>query len=296
MNLTLQTTDNGTQWSDYWRLMRLDKPIGWLLLLWPTLWTLWIAGNGRPDPFVVCVFIIGVILMRSAGCVINDFADRKLDPHVRRTKSRPIAAGQIQPQAALRLFVGLGSIAFGLVLTMNALTIGLALVAIMLAASYPYAKRYTHLPQLHLGLAFGWAAPMAWAAETGALNLTPWIIMTCVVAWVLAYDTMYAMVDREDDLRIGSKSSAILFATADKALIAGFQFAVIVLLISIGWCAGLELTYYITVGVAVLLFSYQQYLIKDRDRSRCLRAFQHNNWVGLIVFVGIAADYLMLTA
>ncbi len=296
MNLTLKTADTGTQWSDYWRLMRLDKPIGWLLLLWPTLWTLWIAGNGRPDPFVVCVFIIGVILMRSAGCVINDFADRKLDPHVRRTQSRPIAAGRIQPQAALRLFVGLGLIAFGLVLTMNALTIGLALVAIMLAASYPYAKRYTHLPQLHLGLAFGWAVPMAWAAETGALNLTPWIIMTCVVAWVLAYDTMYAMVDREDDLRIGSKSSAILFATADKALIAGFQFAVIVLLISIGWCASLELTYYIAVGVAVLLFGYQQYLIKDRDRSRCLRAFQHNNWVGLIVFVGIAADYLMLTA
>ena len=284
------------QWVDYWRLMRLDKPIGWLLLLWPTLWTLWIAGDGSPDPTVTLVFIIGVILMRSAGCVINDFADRKLDIHVRRTKNRPIAAGRIPPRVALRLFVVLSLIAFGLVLTLNALTIGLSVIAILLAASYPYAKRYTYLPQLHLGFAFSWAVPMAWAAETGGLSLTPWIIMLCVVVWVLAYDTIYAMVDRDDDLRIGAKSSAILFAAADKALIAGFQCAVVVLLIGIGLLVRLGLIYYVALSIATLLFGYQQYLIKDRDRCRCLRAFQHNNGVGMIVFVGIFIDYQSIMA
>ena len=269
----------------------MDQPIGWLLLLWPTLWALWIAGNGSPDAVVTGVFIVGVIVMRSAGCVINDFADRDLDPLVRRTQNRPIAAGRIRPQEALGLFAALAAIAFALVLTMNALTIGLSVVAIALAASYPYAKRYTRLPQLHLGLAFGWAAPMAWAAETGGLTLIPWIITACAVLWALAYDTIYAMVDREDDLRIGIKSTAILFAETDKACIAGFQLAVIALLIAIGIQATLGPMYYAATGAAALLFGYQQHLIKDRQRSHCMRAFRHNNWVGLIVFVGIVGDY-----
>jgi 4-hydroxybenzoate polyprenyltransferase len=275
-------------------LMRLNRPIGIFLLLWPTLWALWIAAHGRPDPLVTTVLVLGVVLMRSAGCVINDYADREFDPHVTRTHERPLAAGRVSPREALGLFVILALIAFGLVLLLNPLTILLSLVALPLAAAYPFMKRYTYLPQVHLGVAFGWAVPMAFAAQTGEFPPPlAWLLLIAVVLWALAYDTMYAMVDREEDIRLGVKSTAILFAEADRAIVAVIQGMLLVVLLLVGQKAGLGLYYYLALSVAAALSLYQQYLIRDREPSRCFKAFLNNNWLGLTIFAGIFVHYLI---
>jgi 4-hydroxybenzoate polyprenyltransferase len=275
----------------YWRLTRMHKPIGSLLLLWPMYWALWIASNGKPDILVLIVFTLGVVLMRSAGCVINDYADRKLDPHVLRTKDRPLALGQVEPTEALQLFFVLVFASSLLVLLMNMLTICLSLGAVFLASLYPFMKRHTHLPQIFLGMAFGWAVPMIFAAQTNTVPAMAWLIFTATVIWAVIYDTMYAMVDRDDDLKIGVKSTAILFGDLDKVLIGFFQLLFFIALIMIGQKADLGSLYFTAVFIAFLLSIYHQYLIKDRDRSKCMAAFLNNNWLGLIIFVGIAADY-----
>lgn len=275
----------------YALLMRLHHPIGWLLLLWPTLWALWIAGAGRPDVEVVIVFVLGVILMRSAGCVINDYADRHVDPHVARTKTRPLAAGKVTTREALVLFAVLCLAAFALVLTMNALTILLSFGALALAAVYPFMKRYTHLPQVVLGMAFGWAIPMAFAAQTGEVPPLAWLLFLANILWTTAYDTAYGMVDREDDVRIGVKSTAILFGEADRVLIALLQGMALFTLVMVGRQAGLGGYYYAGLGAAAVLAVYQLYLIRHRDGPSCFKAFLNNNWFGAAVFVGIALDY-----
>ena len=278
----------------YVRLTRLDRPIGTLLLLWPTLWSLWLASGGRPDPLVTAVFVAGVVLMRSAGCVINDYADRAIDPHVRRTRSRPLARGAVSPREALVLFAVLTLIAFGLVLLMNRMTVALSVVAVILAITYPFMKRHTHLPQVHLGLAFGWAVPMAWTAQTGHLPpLEGWLLLVATVLWAVAYDTMYAMVDREDDRHIGVKSTAILFGDLDRVLIGGFQIATLGVLTVVGVLADLGLFWYLGLAVAAALGAYQQVLIRDREPRQCFRAFLNNNWVGAAVFAGLAAATML---
>ncbi len=279
------------RWLLYARLMRLDKPIGILLLLWPTLWALWIAGEGHPRPWVVAVFVLGVVLMRSAGCVINDFADRDFDRHVRRTASRPITAGQVSPREALVLFGVLSLLALGLVLTLDRLTVQLSLVGAFLAASYPFTKRFTYLPQAYLGVAFGWAIPMAFAAQTGEVDPRSWWLFAAVVLWALIYDTMYAMVDREDDLKIGVKSSAILFGRYDRLIIGLLQLAMLTVLLVVGRLFGLGLWYHLGLAVAAGLMLYHQWLIRDRDRERCFRAFLHNQWIGVAIFAGLVLDY-----
>jgi 4-hydroxybenzoate polyprenyltransferase len=277
----------------YALLMRLNRPIGIFLLLWPTLWALWIAGSGHPDLLVVFVFVTGVALMRSAGCVINDFADRKFDPDVLRTRNRPLAAGRVKPKEALLLFVVLCVMAFGLVLLMNRLTILLSLVGVVLAATYPFMKRYTHLPQVYLGAAFGWAVPMAFAAQTGEVPRVAWLLFVATVLWATAYDTMYGMVDREDDLKIGVKSTAILFGEADRSIIAVIQLMVFVALVLVGQSAGLGGYYYFGLLLAVGLALYQQYLIREREPGNCLRAFLNSNWFGASIFAGIVLDFLV---
>jgi len=275
-------------------LMRLNRPIGIFLLLWPTLWALWIAAQGRPDPLVTTVLVLGVVLMRSAGCVINDYADREFDPHVARTHERPLAAGRVSSREALGLFIMLALVAFGLVLLLNPLTILLSLVALPLAAAYPFMKRYTYLPQVHLGVAFGWAVPMAFAAQTGEFPPPlAWLLLIAVVLWAVAYDTMYAMVDREDDIRLGVKSTAILFAEADRAIVGVIQGMLLVVLLLVGQKAGLGLYYYLALSAAAALSVYQQYLIRDREPSRCFKAFLNNNWLGLAIFAGIFVHYLI---
>jgi 4-hydroxybenzoate polyprenyltransferase len=277
---------------DYARLMRLHRPIGIFLLLWPTLWALWIAGEGRPDPALVAVFVLGVALMRSAGCVINDYADRAFDPHVERTRERPLAAGRVSAGEALGLFVLLALLAFVLVLQTNGLTVALSVPAVALAASYPYMKRFTHLPQVFLGLAFGWAVPMAFAAQTGAWPPPEaWLLLLAVVLWAVAYDTLYAMVDREDDLRVGVKSTAILFGRGDRAVVAALHAGTLAVLALVGGRVGLGPPFYLGLGVAAALAVYQQYLARDRDPAACFRAFLNNNWLGAAVFVGVAASY-----
>jgi 4-hydroxybenzoate polyprenyltransferase len=276
----------------YFLLMRLDRPIGIFLLLWPTLWALWIAGEGRPDNWVAMVFVLGVILMRSAGCVINDYADRDIDRHVARTSDRPLTAGRVTSKEALLLFAVLALTAFGLVLTLNLLTILLSFVGAVLAASYPFMKRYTYLPQVYLGLAFGWSVPMAFAAQTGTVPVVAWLLLIATVLWATAYDTMYAMVDRPDDLKIGVKSTAILFGSADRAIIAIIQALTLAVLGTVGQTLELGGYYYTALGVALLLMCYQQYLIQNRDGMHCFKAFLNNNWVGAAVFAGIALHYL----
>jgi 4-hydroxybenzoate polyprenyltransferase len=275
----------------YALLMRLHRPIGILLLLWPTLWALFLSGRGYPDVLVTTVFVLGVILMRSAGCVINDYADRHIDPHVHRTRDRPLAAGRVSTREALILFIILCVVAFGLVLLMNRLTIALSVVAALLAASYPFMKRYTHWPQVYLGIAFGWSIPMAFAAQTNSIPPIVWWLFITNVLWTVAYDTMYAMVDREDDLVIGVKSTAILFGQADKMIIAGLQIGVLLLLLWIGQHENLGILYYLGLLVASGLAIYQQWLIKDRNPQQCFQAFLNNNWFGAAIFVGIAAHY-----
>lgn len=277
----------------YVLLMRLHRPIGALLLLWPTLWALWVAADGVPDLPVLLVFVAGVFLMRSAGCVINDYADRRVDPHVRRTRDRPIAAGRVAPGEALRLFAVLCLVAFGLVLLMNLLTIALSLVAVALAAIYPFMKRHTYLPQVVLGAAFGWAVPMAFAAQTGAVPQVAWLIFVTNVIWATAYDTIYAMVDRDDDLRIGVKSTAILFGDMDLVIVAILQALVLLALVLLGQDQQLGIWYYLGLGVAAAFAGYEQFLIRDRSREHCFRAFLHNNWFGAAVFAGLVLDYAL---
>lgn len=277
---------------EYWRLARFDRPIGILLLLWPTLWALWIAGRGTPDPYVVAVFVVGVVLMRAAGCVMNDYADRDFDPHVARTRDRPLAQRTVTPRAALVFAAALASTAFALVLTLNAMTIALSFVGAALAASYPFMKRYTWLPQPYLGVAFGWGIPMAFAALTETLPPVAWLLLIVNVLWATVYDTQYAMVDRDDDRRIGVKSTAILFGDMDRGIIAVLQATVIVGLLLVAARADLGMWYRFGVAAGAGLFVYQQWLIRDRDRGACFKAFLNNNWFGLAVFAGLALDYL----
>lgn len=277
----------------YGRLARLDKPIGILLLLWPTYWGLWLAAEGFPDMHILIVFTLGVILMRSAGCVLNDIADRNFDKQVKRTHSRPIATGEVSPKEALIVALSIVFVAFLLVLTMNELTVKLAFVAVVLAGIYPFMKRYTYLPQFVLGLAFGWSIPMAFAAQTGNIPNIAWVLLIANILWSVAYDTMYAMVDREDDLKAGIKSTAILFDDADRMIIAIIQTMVIITLILAGRQAGLGWMYYFSLFIASGFFIYQLTLIWQRQAQNCFKAFLNNNWFGLTVFLGIMANYLL---
>lgn len=272
----------------YSRLMRIDKPIGSLLLLWPTLWALWLAGMRIPPLNVLVVFILGVFFMRAAGCVVNDFADRKIDGHVKRTQSRPLPSGAVTSKEAKVLFSGLVLVSFCLVLTMNAMTIWLSFGGLALAWVYPFMKRYTHLPQVVLGAAFGWAIPMGWAAVSETVPLVCWLLFFANICWTVAYDTQYAMVDRDDDLRIGVKSTAILFGRFDKLIIGLLQFATLVLMAVIGWMMQLGGAFYWSILLAAALFVHQQRLIAARERDACFQAFLNNNYVGLVLFVGIA--------
>lgn len=277
----------------YWQLTRMNRPIGWLLLLWPTLWGLWLAAGGLPDLDVLLIFVLGVISMRAAGCAINDFADRKVDGHVKRTRERPLASGKIQPKEALAVCVLLCLLSFILVLFTNKLTILLSLGAVALAGCYPFMKRYTHLPQVVLGAAFAWSIPMGFAAQTGEVPPESWLIYTAAVIWTVVYDTFYAMVDRDDDLRIGVKSTAVLFGEQDKVITGSLQMLVIATLMIVGQRFELGSIYYLGLVVASGLFVYQQYLIRHRDRDLCFKAFLNNNWAGFAVFVGIVGDYLL---
>jgi len=276
---------------EYALLMRLDKPIGALLLLWPTLWALWLAATGTPDLFIVLVFVCGVFVMRSAGCVINDFADKEFDPHVERTRNRPLAAGRISPREALVLFAALLLVALGLVLLLNTLSLWVAIAGAILAATYPYMKRFTYLPQVHLGLAFSCSILMAFAAISNELPRLAWLLLVGNVIWAVAYDTIYAMVDRDDDLRVGVKSTAILFGDLDRLFVALLQFMVIVVLVLVGEQAHLGISYHVAVLIALALFGWQHYLIRDRNRQACFKAFLNNNWVGAVIFLGLVMDY-----
>ena len=276
----------------YYLLTRLHRPIGIFLLLWPTLWALWIAGEGKPDLLVLVVFVCGVVLMRSAGCVINDFADRKIDRHVARTKDRPITSGKVRPTEAMALFVVLSLMAFALVLLMNRLTIYLSFAAVILAAIYPFMKRYTHLPQVVLGAAFAMAIPMAFAAQTGTVPKLAWLLYFTTVVWTVAYDTMYAMADRQDDLKLGVKSTAILFGKADRLIVGLLQVLFLCGLLLFGQQVGLSWVYVVGVLVAGILAVYQQVLIRKRQPQGCFEAFLNNNWLGAVVFAAIVLDYL----
>ena len=285
--------DGPSRVGEYARLMRLHRPIGAFLLLWPTLWALWIAAEGPPPPGILVVFVIGVWVMRAAGCVINDYADRNLDPQVERTRDRPLAVGTVQPREALVLFAVLMLVALGLVLTLNWATVGLAAAATVLAVVYPFLKRVTHLPQFWLGVAFGWGIPMGFAAVTGSVPPVGWALLLANVLWAVAYDTMYAMADRPDDIRAGSHSTAILFGSADRAMIGVFQVATLAVLAAIGWRLGFGLPWYAGLGAATCLGLFHQHLIRERDRRECFRAFMGNNWLGGAVFLGLAAEYAM---
>ncbi|NLS13628.1 4-hydroxybenzoate octaprenyltransferase [Vibrio sp. SM6] len=280
-------------WQDkcraFWQLTRMDKPIGSLLLMWPTLWALIIAGDGHPDAVILIVFVLGVLLMRSAGCVINDVADRHVDGHVKRTCQRPLPSGKVSTKEAIALFVLLVVSAFLLVLTMNALTVQLSIMGVVLAFIYPFMKRYTHLPQLFLGLAFSWSIPMAWAAQAGSLSGLTWFVFVLNGLWTVAYDTQYAMVDRDDDINIGIKSTAILFGRFDKLIIGVLQLSTLVMLVLLGGYLELAGVYYWAILVAAALFVYQQHLIRHRERQACFRAFLNNNYVGMAIALGLFA-------
>ena len=275
---------------DFLKLMRFDRPIGTFLVLWPTLWSLWLAAKGFPPWHLLLIFVLGVILMRAAGCVINDYADRKIDGKVKRTQQRPLVTGKVSPKESLILFSLLCAAAFGLVLFTNLLTMALSVGALVLAASYPFMKRHTYLPQVVLGAAFAWSIPMAFAAQTNHIPLDIWLIYISTVLWVIAYDTFYAMVDREDDLKIGVKSTAILFGDQDRVITGTLQLFMIVTMILAGRKFGLGIFYYLSIAIAAGLFVYQQWLIKKREKDRCFKAFLNNNWVGAVIFVGILLD------
>jgi 4-hydroxybenzoate polyprenyltransferase len=277
---------------EYARLMRLDRPIGIWLLLWPVLWALWISSGGRPGERLFVIFVLGTFVMRSAGCVMNDFADREFDPHVRRTADRPLATQAVSPAEAIGLFAVLALIALALIIPLNRPTQVLALIGGVLAVTYPFLKRFFSLPQAYLGAAFGWSVPMAFAAQTGSVPLEAWALFLAVVLWTTAYDTMYAMVDREDDLVIGIRSSAILFGRHDRLIIALLQASALGALALVGWMIGLGHWYWAGLAAAGSLALHQQVLIREREPAACFRAFLNNNLFGLVVFAGIALDYL----
>ncbi len=286
----------GRRFEEYALLARFDRPIGTWLLLWPALWALWVAGAGRPNPKVLMIFVAGVFAMRAAGCVINDFADRNIDPHVRRTRDRPLAARRVSPVEALVVFGVLIAIALVLVLQLNLLTIELAVIGAALTVSYPFVKRVFPMPQLYLGISFGgWSVPMAFAAQTGVVPRVAWVLYIAAVMWAAIYDTMYAMVDREDDLKIGVKSSAILFADMDRLIIGAMQAIMLLALVLAGRNMEYGHWYYYGIGGAALLFAWQQWLIRRREPAGCLRGFLNNQYVGMVIFVGILLQYLYST-
>jgi 4-hydroxybenzoate polyprenyltransferase len=272
--------------------MRLDKPIGILLLLWPTLWALWISSNGQPNWIIVWIFVLGTVLMRSAGCVINDYADRDFDPHVERTRNRPLAAGLVSKKEALALFAVLILLSFLLILRLNTLTLQLSVAAVFLAASYPFTKRFFTIPQAYLGIAFGFGIPMGFAAQTGAVPAVAWTMLAANVFWAIAYDTEYAMVDRDDDLRIGIKTSAITFGKYDILAVMLSYGATLAILAGVGFKLGMGWTYYCGLLGAAGIAAYHYTLIRNREREKCFKAFLHNNWFGAAVFGGILLNYL----
>jgi len=278
---------------EYVLLTRLHRPIGTLLLLWPVLWALWIAADGMPDPKILAVFLLGTLLTRSAGCVINDFADRDFDPHVRRTRDRPLAARRVSPYEALGLFAVLMLAAFVVVLQLDLYTVQLSLVGAVLAASYPFFKRFFPAPQLYLGMAFGWGVPMAFAAQVGSVPRVGWLLFLITVLWAGIYDTLYAMVDRDDDRSIGIRSTALLFGDMDRVAIGAMQLIMLWGLVLVGTGMGFGSPYWAGIAVAALLFGWQQWLARGRDGPGCFRAFLNNNYVGCAVFVGIAAEYAL---
>jgi len=280
-----------SQLRNYGKLMRLGKPVGFWLLLWPTLWALWLAGEGHPNQGLFVVFMLGVFIMRSAGCVLNDYADRTIDPYVERTRTRPIASGAVAPNEALTLFVALGLIAIGLATMLNRPAQLLAIVTAGLTVVYPFIKRFVPIPQFVLGAAFGWAAPMAFAAQLGTTPQLAWIVFAAALIWAVVYDTFYAMVDREDDKKIGIKSTAILFGDADLFVVAGLQLLMLLALVFIGLGAQLGFWYYASVVCAAGLMIYHQWLARDRQPAGCFAAFLHNHYIGLIVFIGIVMHY-----
>ena len=277
----------------YWILARFDKPIGILILLWPALWAIWIASSGQPNILVLTVICLGVVLMRAAGCVINDYADRNIDPHVERTKLRPIASGKVKPKEALALFGVLCVSAFGLVLLLNQYTIMLSFGGVFLAASYPFMKRYTQLPQAYLGIAFGWAVPMSFAAQSNEIPAVAWLMYLATALWALVYDTMYAMVDKEDDLKIGVKSTAILFGDKEREIMAILQIIIMLLLVQIGRMQDLSWIYYVALLCASGFFVYQQKLIFYRENADCFKAFLNSNLFGFTIFVGLVLEFAL---
>ncbi|EFL91384.1 p-hydroxybenzoate octaprenyltransferase [Candidatus Regiella insecticola LSR1] len=281
-----------SKWKAYCHVMRLDKPIGSLLLLWPTLWALWLAQRGMLDITILMVFVLGVFLMRAAGCVINDYVDRDIDGHVKRTVNRPLVSGAISAYESKILFVVLLLFAFALVLTLNRMTIELSLVALALAWIYPFMKRITHLPQVVLGVAFGWSIPMGFSAVSSSLPLVCWLLLLANICWTITYDTQYAMVDRDDDLKIGVKSTAILFGQYDKLVIGALQLVTLLLMITVGYLMQLDNVFYYSILIAGVLFLYQQKIIANREPNGCFRAFLNNNYVGLILFLGILFSYI----
>lgn len=290
---TLSSLSLRQRLSEYEKLMRLDKPIGILLLLWPTLWALWVASDGRPAAWVVAIFVVGTVLMRSAGCVINDYADKDFDGHVERTRNRPLAARRISPKEALGLAAGLSLLSFLLVLPLNGLTIAMSVPAVFLAGSYPYTKRFLAIPQAYLGIAFGFGIPMAFAAFQNDIPLVAWVMLLANVFWAVAYDTEYAMVDRPDDLKIGIKTSAITFGRFEVAAIMICYAATLLLLGWVGLATGAGAPFLAGLAVAAGLMAYHYTLIRDRDRPKCFKAFLHNNWVGAAIFAGWVVDYLL---
>jgi len=278
----------------YEKLMRLDKPIGILLLLWPTLWALWLSALGRPDWLVVWVFTLGTVLMRSAGCVINDYADRDFDRHVERTKNRPLTAGQVTTKEALALFAGLSLCAFALVVMLgNMLVIWLSVPAVFLAASYPFTKRFFAIPQAYLGVAFGFGIPMAYAAQLGGVPAEAWWLLLANVFWAVAYDTEYAMVDRDDDLKIGIKTSAITFGRFDVAAVMACYAATLAIIGWVGYTLHLGWPFFLGLAVAAAIMGLHYTWIRGRERMSCFKAFLHNNYVGLAIFVGIVLSFLI---
>ncbi|SVB51218.1 uncharacterized protein METZ01_LOCUS204072 [marine metagenome] len=276
----------------YLILMRLNRPIGIFLLLWPTLWALWLASGGFPDKKILVVFLFGVFFMRSAGCILNDIVDKDFDKFVSRTKNRPLASDKLSSIEAFIFASGLIIVSFLLVLTTNTLTVQLSCVAVILAGIYPFLKRYTYLPQIFLGLVFGWSIPMSFAATTNSIPQIAWLLLIANILWVVVYDTIYAMIDREDDLKIGIKSTAILFDDADRFIIGIIQVLVLVALIIVGKQASLNIIYYFSIIFGGCLFLYQSYLIKDREPKKCMQAFLNNNWFGLVLFIGLFINYL----
>ncbi|MEM9303136.1 MAG: 4-hydroxybenzoate octaprenyltransferase [Pseudomonadota bacterium] len=274
----------------YLRLMRFDRPVGTLLLLWPTLWALWFAADGMPKPSVLLIFVLGVVVMRAAGCAINDYADRNIDPYVKRTANRPLATGEVTPKAALILFGVLLVTAFLLVCLTNTLTIMLAVVGAFLAATYPFLKRYTYVPQIYLGVAFAWSVPMAYAAQTGAVDGMTWLLFAATVLWTTAYDTLYAMVDRDDDIKIGVRSTAILFGDLDRAAVAIAQGCFLAAMFMAGSRAEYGWLYHGGVAIATGLSAWQLWLARDQDRDASFKAFQNNNWVGIAIFAGLLLE------